>query len=315
MILDFKEIPQANLSTGEQDTFELFARDFLQTLGYKILQHPDRGADGKKDLIVQEARVGLSGVTHIKWLVSCKHYAHSGKSVSDTDEPNILDRISVHNCDGFLGFYSTLPATSLGKNLEGLKSKAEIQTFDREQIEKIILDTPDGLKLANRYFSTSYGNYVTENPKPAKIFSDELSINCEYCGRNLLEDKKGIFVLLRRIENIDSDEEYKREPYAKAYFSCNGHCDRVLKNKYFQKEIFIDEWIDISDYLSPTGYIKKVMAWLNSFQQDNELIETEAFEKLKKLFLNTFPYIAREQTTEENKRMRHYLEQGLVDFL
>lgn len=314
MILDFKEIPQANVATGQQDTFELFARDFLQTLGYKILQHPDRGADGKKDLIIQESRVGLSGVTYIKWLVSCKHYAHSGKSVSDTDEPNILDRIAVHKCDGFLGFYSTLPATSLGTNLEGLKSRAEIQLFDREQIEKILLDTPEGLKLASRYFSVSYGNYVIENPQPAKIFSDELSIKCEYCGKNLLEEKKGIFVLLRKMGDFDA-EEYKREPYVKAYFSCNGNCDRVLKNKYFQDEMYLDEWVDIADYLSPTGYIKKVMAWLNSFQHAGEVIENEAFEKLKELFLNTFPYISREQTTEENKKVRHYLEQGFGEFL
>ena len=52
MILDFKEIPQANLGSGLQDTFELFARDFLSYLGYRIIQDPDRGADGKKDLIV-----------------------------------------------------------------------------------------------------------------------------------------------------------------------------------------------------------------------------------------------------------------------
>jgi hypothetical protein len=30
--LDFKEIPQANLASGEQDTFELFAREFLECL-------------------------------------------------------------------------------------------------------------------------------------------------------------------------------------------------------------------------------------------------------------------------------------------
>lgn len=32
MVLDFKEIPQANIASGEQDTFELFARDFIGRL-------------------------------------------------------------------------------------------------------------------------------------------------------------------------------------------------------------------------------------------------------------------------------------------
>ncbi len=71
--LDFKEIPQANLASGEQDTFELFARDFLETLGYEIISEPNRGADSGKDLIVLETRIGIGGKSFVKWLVSCKH--------------------------------------------------------------------------------------------------------------------------------------------------------------------------------------------------------------------------------------------------
>jgi len=314
MTLDFKEIPQANEGSGLQDTFELFSRDFFEILGYEIIQHPDRGADGKKDLIIQETRIGLSGTTKIKWLVSCKHYAHSGKSVSDTDEPNILDRISVHNCDGFIGFYSTLPATSLGNNFEGLKKKTNIQSFDREQIEKILLETPQGLKLASRYFPKSLEQYTLENPKPAKIFAEALSINCEYCDKNLLDDKSGIFVILRKPSDHNA-EVYKRNPYEEAYFSCKGRCDTILKNKYLQTENYIDEWCDISDYLTPTGYIKKIMAWMNSLNIDNEKVDKKAFDKLKKLFLNSFPHISREQTTAEKERIKEYLQNGFGEFL
>ena len=312
MILNFKEIPQANTGSGEQDTFELFSRDFLEILGYEILQHPDRGADGKKDLIVRESRPGLSGVSHIKWLVSCKHHAHSGKSVSDADEPNIIDRTSVHDCNGFIGFYSTIPSTSLGTNFEGLKKKIEIQSFDREQIEKILLETPQGLKLASRYFPKSLSKYAIENPKPAKIFSGDLSINCEYCEKNLLVEKSGLFVLLKRAPKVRG-EEYA---YIKAYFSCKtGNCDDILKNKYSHDEMLIDEWSDISDYLTPLGYIKKLIAWLNSIQIGGERVEGEAFEKLKKILLNSFPYISREQTTEEKEKIKFYIENGLQDYL
>lgn len=314
MILNFKEIPQANGGDGLQDTFELFSRDFLQILGYKIIQHPDRGADGKKDLIVQETRIGISGETKIKWLVSCKHYAHSGKSVSDTDEPNILDRVSVHGCQGFLGFYSTLPATSLGKNLDSLKTRIDTQHFDKERIEKTLLESPNGLKLASRYFPISYGEYLIENPKPAKIFADDLEIKCEYCGKNLLEEKSGIFVLLREPSDMES-EVYVRNPYKDGYFSCKGQCDRVVKSRYFEDGILLDEWVDITDFLSPTSYIKKQMAWMNSFQIDGEKLEKPAFDKLKKLFLNTFPYISREQTMEEKKRIKELLEHGFGEFI
>ena len=314
MLLNFKEIPQANTGNGDQDTFELFARDFLEILGYEILQHPDRGADGKKDLIINEVRHGISGKTNIKWLVSCKHHAHSGKSVSDTDEPNITDRVSVHECDGFLGFYSTLPATSLGKNFEGLKKKIAIEAFDRERIEKILLESPEGLRLASRNFPVSFENYRIENPKPAKIFSDDSSIHCEYCNEDLLNTKTGIFVTMRKPTNWES-EEHKTNPYEKAYFSCKGECDYILKSRYMQNGILIDEWSDITDFLSPTTYIKKQMAWMNSFQKEKEEMTDEVFDKLKKLFLNTYPYISREQTTEEKEKVRFYLENGLMDWL
>lgn len=313
MALDFTEIPQANVGSGLQDTFELFARDFLEMIGYEILQHPDRGADGKKDIIVQETRTGLSGITKIKWLVSCKHYTHSGKSVSDMDEPNITDRVSVHKCDGFLGVYSTLPATSLGTNLNSLKDKMHIQSFDNRQIEKILLESPKGLALASRYFPISYANYTIENPKPADIFEEQLGISCEYCDKNLLEDRSGIMVLLRRFSNI-GEGEYKRQPYEEAYFSCKGKCNHILKNIYNQRGPYVDQWGDLTDYLSPIGYIKKTMAWFNSLQQKEEILP-EAFEKVKKLFLNTFPYISREQTTGEKEKIKIFLQEGLSDFL
>ena len=88
MILDFKEIPEAHIANGKQDTFEMFARDFFETFGFIIEEGPDRGADGGRDLIIKEKRLGILGETEIKWLVSCKHKAHSGNSVLSTDEQN-----------------------------------------------------------------------------------------------------------------------------------------------------------------------------------------------------------------------------------
>ena len=105
-LLDFKEIPEAGKSSGQQDTFELFARELLSAMGFKIIQGPARGPDGGKDLIIEESRSGVIGTTQVKWLVSCKHFAHSGRSVRPEDEKNVLERVNAANCNGFLGFYS-----------------------------------------------------------------------------------------------------------------------------------------------------------------------------------------------------------------
>lgn len=86
-------------------------------------------------------------------------------------------------------------------------------------------------------------------------------------------------------------------------------------NKYFQNGRYIDSWVDISDYMTPTGFIKKVMGWMNSITIDKEQIEGEAYAKFKKLLLNTFPYVSREQTSKEKEKIRTYLQNGWDDFL
>jgi hypothetical protein len=156
--LDFKEIPQANLANGEQDTFEMFAREFLEITGYKVLSGPDRGADLGRDLIILETRSGVGGETFVRWLVSCKHKAHSGQSVGLSDEQDITDRVKAHCCKGFIGFYSTLPASSLTKKLDGIKgdnASFEYQIFDREKIEYNLFSKSAGIAIAQRYFPGS----------------------------------------------------------------------------------------------------------------------------------------------------------------
>jgi hypothetical protein len=187
-VLDFREIPASNVASGDQDKFELFARDLLRLEGYKIVSGPDRGPDGGRDLIARETRLGPGGATHIRWLVSCKHNAHSGRSVRLGDEQDVGDRLNTNECQGFLGVYSTLPATPLTNKLEALtKSKGiELQLLDGEAIERKLLACGDGLTLARRYFPSSIAKWAREHPGRVSLFSDSEGLSCEYCGRALL---------------------------------------------------------------------------------------------------------------------------------
>ncbi len=176
-VLDFKEIPEAHVANGLQDSFELFAREFLEFRGFKIISSPDRGADGGKDLIVEEHRHGIGGVTIIRCLVSCKHNAHSGSSVTPTVEQNIIDRLNAHNCSFFMGFYSTVPSSGLTANLDGFKDHNNIEYFiyDREWIERLLLDSDYGRELTRRFFPISFGKWEREPSKPAEIFKIDIS--------------------------------------------------------------------------------------------------------------------------------------------
>ncbi|GAA0566706.1 hypothetical protein GCM10009416_00870 [Craurococcus roseus] len=157
--LDFTEIPSASAGSL-RDRFELFARELLEAEGFRILEQPDRGTDDGRDLIVEEERMGPGGTNRVRWLVSCKHKAHSGTSVFPSDEQNIRDRLGTHRCDGFIAFYSTLPSSGLGETLSKLRPEFGCLQLDAEVVERKLLDSPRGRILAARYMPKSFNAWM-----------------------------------------------------------------------------------------------------------------------------------------------------------
>ncbi|GEM72831.1 hypothetical protein SAQ01S_25970 [Sphingomonas aquatilis NBRC 16722] len=153
-ILDFKEIAPAHVG-DDRDAFELFAREFFQAKGFDVVEHPDRGADNGRDLIVVESRRGAIGTSEVRWLVSCKHKVHSGKSVTSKEEWNISDRVSSNGCHGFMAFYSTLPSSGVTAIVDGLRDVQYVQ-YDRERIERELLSDEPGRAVALRFMPRSF---------------------------------------------------------------------------------------------------------------------------------------------------------------
>ena len=293
--LDFKEIPPADKASGQQDAFELFARDTLVVLGFTILLHPSRGADGGKDLIAEECRVGPLSQTKIKWLVSCKHFAHSGNSVKPDDERNVLERVEAAQCNGFLGFYSTLPSTGL-TNLIGKAKNIEVCLLDHERIEQQLLDSK-GHEVIERYFPLSHRKF---KPQPAKLYSPGQPICCEDCGKDLFEPPSGIWVLW----HIQDKNKYSR--CVDMHFTCKGDCDRRVEQgirmRHSAMGFLYDGWDDIPDMLLPTVFISKVMALINGLAKGDRY-EPEAINKMKHLLLTVFPHVSRNLTTDEEETL------------
>ena len=305
-ILDFKEIPEAHIASGLQDTFELFARDFLKFVGYKIITDPDRGADGGVDLIVEESRTGVGGETIIRWLVSCKHKAFSGNSVNPGDDANIRDRVEANECQGFIGFYSTIASSGLAGNLEGLKGKIEYQIFDREKIEDHLLHSARGLEIAERYFPKSLSAWKTENPQPAKIFAEKPRLQCKVCHKELFEqDDHGIITIWQKMSHHRVNDA---KHFEHIFWVCRGRCDDVL-TQYMRKKdkTLIDGWEDISDVLMPTIFIKWIMTIMNELRS-GDTYSDEAYESMKEFLLQVFPYICRHLTEKEKERIKSLTE-------
>ena len=290
-ILDFTEIPQANTGKGDQDTFEFFARDFLtEILNFEIISEPNRGADGGKDIIAVEHQSGSLSSSNVVWLISCKHYAHSGKSVNESDEQNISDRLRQHSANGFLGFYSTLPSSGLNNRLDSYRKDFKISILDNGRIEQLLLAKKNS--IIKRYFPKSYSKL--SNKKPSIIFNNYEPLICAHCGKD---------VLLNKIPaNIVFIENYSTSETIDVYVCCKNKCDDILLNTK-RPEGFIDKWEDLNDLRIPHIFMKNIMALINNLYSGDEKYTQEALEKYKIIILRLSQFVLREQTDEEKRRV------------
>lgn len=311
-VLEFREIPEAHLATGQQDTFELFAREFLTFMGYEIERNPDRGADGGRDIIARELRSGVGGQTTVRWLVSCKHKAHSGRSVSLSDETDITGRVDAKGCQGFIAFYSTVPSSSLGDRLEECKARCEVNRFDNELIERYLLRSVAGIDLAARFFPVSIDKYRTENPVPANLFSDQDTLRCINCDTDLLSENEGIVVIWKDLRYDTPESQNHVEDF---YWCCKGNCDQILQQRFFGEHTgshAIDMWEDIPDIRIPIMFVRWVLATFNELRA-GVMYEDSAFENYKQFMLTLFPYVSRNMTAKEKEKIARI--QLLPEFL
>jgi len=177
-ILDFREIASPNRNytkssnnkvgkSNSVDDFELFAQEFFLTVKkMTIFKSVSNGPDDGIDLGVESASDGT------RWLVSCKHYAHSDQPVSR--EESIIERVRDWDCDGFIAFYTTAPSTTVDSRLSGAeKHKIKVIRYTKEAIEHELLNSAHGTALAARYFPTSMTNHYGEIIKTIQHITPE----------------------------------------------------------------------------------------------------------------------------------------------
>lgn len=307
-IIDFKEIPKANIANGEQDCFELFAREFFHALGFAIVEDPDRGQDGGRDLIVAEKRTGIISDSEMRWLVSCKHKIHSGAAVNVSDEEDISDRLQMHSCGGFIGFYSTVISSPLSRKLDSLKDKYEVQVFDREKVERILLENGSANKLISRFFPKSFNQI--ELKTPTNLLEEYSPLRCQVCGRDLLQrdildQYKGIVVFVQDMEYYEKSEG--RNKFTDVYCVCKGSCDRKM-NSVTRTYSYITSWEDISDLVIPFQFLKFVIAIMNRIRSSKDIYTDEAYDNLKRIIISLAQITMKRQSEKDIKRVKALAE-------
>ncbi|MBI4806075.1 MAG: restriction endonuclease [Desulfovibrio sp.] len=294
-MIDFKEI-------SSPEVWELFTRDFLADMGFDIVSSPDRGADGGKDFIVSERVVGLASVHRLLTMVSCKHNIFSGKSVKESDEQNILERMKAFRADCFIGMYSTLPSAALNTRLQRLVDSGQIKSFkvyDHRLIEKELIEDSNS-KLLLRYFPESYSVI-----KPIHNIVDEyVPALCEICGEDLL--KKSVHN--EYSANVVFAYNRDSEIIEKVYCACKGRaCDSYLENQLFEKGL-MTRWIDLQDLFIPGRFLQHILGVMNEMRDGYDKYTDSAWKEHRDILIAVAQRVLRVTTKRERDRMLTLLQ-------
>lgn len=292
-MIDFKELD----SNGEQ--WELFARDFLSEIGFIIESPPDRGSDLGKDMIVIENLDGILAKYPFRWLVSCKNYAVSERSVTEDDEKSLLERTKGFNCDGFMGFYSTLPSAGLNSRLMQLKTNKELQDykiFDSRLIENYLVKVGFS-RLVMRFFPNSY-----KTLKPLHLITDKyIPLECEFCGKDLLEElnKEGFQANIALARKYGDDQTLVED----IYWACSENCDKIVEQNLYKNKGLLTGWVHISDLTIPAWYMRWILTTINELHSGTCKYTDTAFKKMKMFILAVGQKVLREMTEKERARV------------
>lgn len=154
MAIKYKMLDFAELDSNGDD-FELLVRELLYNKGLEVYWS-GKGPDGGRDLLCVEKYKSNFKNVRKRWLIQCKHNAHSGNAVGINDLGSIGNACRQHNADGYILVCSTYPSSSVVTMLEALEQNEKIVTsfWDYQTLERQLL-TPANWTLISRFFPES----------------------------------------------------------------------------------------------------------------------------------------------------------------
>ena len=151
VVIDFREL----VSLVEGEGLEQLAR----LLGEELGLQPDpsgRGHDGGRDMFFTSHFDNPLKI-HIRWLVSCKDLALSGRSVNEADIPSPETKMRQHGARGYLLVTTTTISTGAKAMLDGLVQSGEWFTdvWDNARLTQWLLK-PGNDALLRQFFPNSH---------------------------------------------------------------------------------------------------------------------------------------------------------------
>lgn len=274
------------------DMWELFCRDYLVAQNLVVEVPPGRGPDAGRDILVKEQLKGKLATRPFTWLVSCKHFATSSRSVGTEDETNITDRLVQHKADGFIGFYSTMASAALITRLKELREQGKIEAFE----------IYDGARIETGFHDVGLSGVLLQHLptnhtalRPIHPLLDEyVPLECEICGKDLLKEStrknyKGLINFAIRDGVTHS-----------VHFACKGDCDQQVTRRLHHQG-FGESWDDIQDYCNPLIFFRRMTGYMEGLRDNPASFTDQAHAKMIELYLAVSQRTLR-QTNEEDRQ-------------
>lgn len=157
-IIDFTELRGQVPGEAFQELIRLLTRE----MGLNPI-YTGRGPDQKRDIILTEPLKGTLTNEKIVWIVECKDFVKSGKSVQEKDLPSIKDKLAQHKADGFILATSTTPSSSAKELIDKLdiKQGGHIYThvWDSAELKRMLIE-PNNHKILKQFLPDSYKRVV-----------------------------------------------------------------------------------------------------------------------------------------------------------
>lgn len=259
-------------------------------------QHRRRGqgrheADGGRDLICVERRQSYFVDDEKRWLIQCKHNAHSGKSVGVNDIDDIVASCVQHSCTGYVLVCSTYPSSAAVNRLEGITAaplpKIDATYWDAVKIEHL-LSTPRNWTVAQRFFPKSANHagwqiYGTERPNHWIVnfegyyfhLTNRISSAFEHHLESIRERMKEIRAIdlpaghMIRVRSVFYDDKHGSYTWYLDYLYPNigrpfassasiahhlGHESVLSDGQYYNFEVIQRSYLKHSDHHDPDHY-------------------------------------------------------------
>lgn len=176
-------------------------------------------------------------------------------------------------------------------------------------------DIPSSLSQASDYGPWTLYNeddYIERKMMPAqnksgrtkatislkKYLSDGGKIYCSVCGKDLSKEPGRANVNIHTRSNVNSGKQV----LLYIHTACKGKCtqiDDADAEKMGSDTLHL--WFSLSDFFNPVLYLKKMFFFMERLNDGMVFEDTNELKNLKRLFVQTAPYVMRDVDEEDKK--------------